>query len=286
MNTDRTYNNHLDSAEPVPFQAFTFSWLIFRLLRLCGIDFSKQTDGNLEVDGNTKKDNRTIDTVRATKCDVEVSKTTDKVQPVKNKKRKKYPKDHYYPPFGKDKIAVIDEFIRGNKHIIYLMIVVAFIVTAYPHAPFLKTAIIMMAFIGLGAISRIWLRVIPFQSLGIELILLFTIISGRLFGPVAGVIVGVTSMVLSAIISDEEPMKLWPAFVAIAIVGHLSGVLTIASISVLGIVLTILYDIIISVIYYFLGSSGAKIILFDVTHITWNYWVFYNVAPWLLLLIA
>lgn len=283
MNTNPKPNNSVNQNGQTSFQSFTFSWLIFKLLKFCGIDFSKQTINNKQMTTKWKG-------IGAITCvtdeDIKVSKTTTNVQPVKGKKSRKHPKDHYYPPLGKDKIAVIDEFIRGNKQIICLMIVIVFIVTAYPHAPFLKTAIIMMAFIGLGAISRIWLRVIPLQSLGIEFILLFTVISGRLFGPVAGVIVGVTSMVLSAAISDEEPMKLWPAFVAIAIVGHLSGTLSIASISVLGIGLTILYDIIISIIYYFLGSSGAKIILFDVTHIIWNYWVFYNIAPWLLLLIA
>lgn len=282
MNTNLKPNNYLDSVnEDTSFQSFTFSWLIFKLLKFCGIDFSKTSMNVAEV-------GKEIEGINATKetKDVEVSKTTDKVPPVKNRKIKKYPKDHYYPPFWKDKIAVIDEFIRSHKTLMYVLTAVFFLIAVLPHTQFIKTATVMIAFIFLGVMSRLWLKYIPLQSLGIELILLFTIISGQLFGPAAGVVVGVISIVLSAAVTDEEPMKMWPAFVAIAVIGHLSGVISIASISVLGIVLTILYDAIVSVIYYFLGSSGAKIILFDITHITWNYWVFYNVAPLVVLVVV
>ena len=267
MNTNPKPNKYLDSVNgDVSFQPYTFSWLIFKLLKFCGIDFTKIA----------------VNTVR----DIEVSKTVDKIQSVNVRKRKKHPKDHYYPPFGKKNIATVDKFIRSNKILMYILTVVFFMIAVLPHTQFLKTATVMIAFIFLGVMSRLWLKYIPLHSLGIELILLFTIVSGKLFGPAAGVVVGVISMVLSAAITDEEPMKMWPAFVAIAVLGHLSGVLSIASISVLGVVLTVIYDVIVSIIYYFLGSSGAKIILFDVTHITWNYYVFYNIAPWLVLVVV
>ncbi|MBW6461925.1 MAG: hypothetical protein K0B07_02670 [DPANN group archaeon] len=288
MNTNFKPNNYLDSVgqnEKTSFQSFTFSWLIFNMLKICGIDFSKTSVNT--ADKNTKSS----DAVCASKetTDFEVSKTETTIEAVKfvkKRKTKKHPKDYYYPPFGKDKIAVIDNFIRSNKILMYILTAIFFRIMVLPHTPFIKTATIMIAFIVIGSMSRIWLKYIPLHSFGFELILLFTIVSGKLFGPGAGLIVGVISMVLSAAITDEEPMKLWPAFVAIAIVGNLSGVLTIASISVLGVTLTVLYDVIISVIYYFLGSSGAKIILFDITHITWNYYMFYNIAPWLVLLVV
>lgn len=143
---------------------------------------------------------------------------------------------------------------------------------------YLKAGIVLISLTALGAISRAWQRFFPVEF-GVELVMLATVISGFAYGAFAGLFVGVVSLILSTILTQEDPGKMWPAFATIGFIGFLAGTLTIANVALWGVIFTVAYDAIITAIYISMGFSIIKTLIFDATHIAFNYFVFYHVAP-------
>jgi|GEM_PF-1172901 len=150
---------------------------------------------------------------------------------------------------------------------------------------YMRAGIVLLSLTAMGAISRAWQRFFPLEF-GIELVMLATVVSGVAYGAAAGLIVGFVSLVLSTLLTQEDPGKMWPAFITIMVIGFLAGTLTIANIAMWGVIFTVLYDAIISVIYISSGHSAIKTFIFDATHIAFNYFVFYNIAPALISFVA
>lgn len=147
---------------------------------------------------------------------------------------------------------------------------------------YMKAGVVLLSLTVMGAFSRAWQRFFPLEF-GIELVMLATVISGVAYGAAAGLIVGVVSLVASTLLTQEDPGKMWPAVGAIAVIGFLAGTLSIANIALWGVIFTVTYDAIITVIYISTGFNIVKTLIFDATHIAFNYFVFYHVAPILVL---
>lgn len=179
-------------------------------------------------------------------------------------------------------IELIRRFAIEHRNVAIL--IVAMLVFGFVLA--FQTAILRIAFlsalIAIGVFSRIHQRFLPTSFIGVELIMLFTVISGRLFGASAGIFVGVMSIFLSTFITGEPIAKMFPPFAAIAVVGYFASAFSSANVSFTGLLLTILYDILISAGYLLSGSNRFKLLVFVVTHIAFNYYVFYNWAPYIL----
>lgn len=169
------------------------------------------------------------------------------------------------------------DFGRHRKEAIALGAIL-FLLSAFFFFSYMKAGVVLLSLTVMGAISRAWQRFFPLEF-GIELVMLATVVSGVAYGAAAGLIVGFVSLVLSTILTQEDPGKMWPAFLTISIIGFLAGTLTIANIALWGVIFTVLYDAIISVIYISSGHSVIKTLIFDATHIAFNYFVFYHIAP-------
>jgi len=179
---------------------------------------------------------------------------------------------------------MLDDANKYKKQLI-IAVAVIFLVLMFLFSSIIKEFFLLVVFIALGAASRMWQKFIPF-SIGAELVMLFTVVAGILFGPFAGLIVGFLSLSISTLVTEEDVSKMWPGFFAIAVVGYLAGTIEITNISTTGLMLTVLYDVMISIIYIATGHSLIKTLIFDATHIAFNYFVFYNLAPFLITLLA
>ena len=150
---------------------------------------------------------------------------------------------------------------------------------------YMRAGVVLLSLAFMGAISRVWQRFFPLEF-GIEFVMLATVISGFTYGAFAGAAVGLISLVASTLLTQEDPGKMWPAFLAISVIGFLAGTLSFANLALWGVIFTVIYDAIISVIYISSGHSAIKTLMFDATHIAFNYFVFYHIAPVLVSIIA
>ncbi|MBI3051049.1 hypothetical protein HYY74_01185 [Candidatus Woesearchaeota archaeon] len=141
-----------------------------------------------------------------------------------------------------------------------------------------KGLLIISFFIGLGAASLQYNRFIR-TSLGIELITIGVVITGRLYGPGVAVFVGFVSLFLGELLSGSLQHKTVVSFIAIVAIGLLTQNFAGASIAAEGIWLIVIYDIIIAPGYLLLGSNPLRTGIFVVTHIAFGIWLFTAVAP-------
>lgn len=163
---------------------------------------------------------------------------------------------------------------------------IIFVVMFILYSSYFKAVFALAFLIAIGAASRVWQRFIPLEF-GVELVMLSTVVSALAYGAFAGAAAGFLALSISTLFTQENPGKMWPSFFVIALMGVFSTALPIENISLLGVVLTVIYDALISIIY--VGFMGARIIntlIFDITHIAFNYFVFFHIAPALLSAIA
>ncbi len=149
-----------------------------------------------------------------------------------------------------------------------------------------KALFLMTAFTALGIISLYYMKYIKL-SLGLELNMLGTVTIGLLYGTVPAIITGVVTLFVAELITERLTHSTVISFLGMAAVGIAIPLFPKEwSITAVGICATILYDVIIIPLYIMLGSSPARSVVFLVTHILFNIWVFSVIAPNLFRVIA
>ncbi len=143
---------------------------------------------------------------------------------------------------------------------------------------FVETLAVMAAFIAAGTFSMIYNRWIK-VSLGFELIMLGMVLTTLAYGRVAGLLVGVVSLFLAEVITERFTHSTFISFIAVFVVVMVAPFFSSMSIVWIGIWMTLLYDAIIVPGYILLGSSIWRSLLFSLTHIVFNAWVFAIIAP-------
>lgn len=189
-------------------------------------------------------------------------------------KRKKDTFD-YISPFTKKFIKPIIDWILKSKFNAVLIITAIVIVVLF--ASIIKQTLIISLLILLGGISKIYQRYIKAQ-VGIEFIMLSTVVTGFIYGSFIGAIVGFSTFSLATYFSGRFSHNLFPSFIMVTIVGMLSPLFN--NVTTAGIVQTLVYDIILGYIYlaWFRGRIH-KILIFTFTHFLWNLYVFIKIAP-------
>ncbi|MBN2454165.1 hypothetical protein JXB11_01325 [Candidatus Woesearchaeota archaeon] len=143
---------------------------------------------------------------------------------------------------------------------------------------YIKGIAVMAALAAIGAVSLLYNRAIR-VSLGIELVMMGTVITGLLYGTIPAAVVGVVSLFFAFLFTAHFTHATFVSFIAIIAVSFLVPVFSGMGITWAGIILTVIYDAIIAAGYLFLGSRVERTILFIATHIAFNVWVFTSVAP-------
>lgn len=150
---------------------------------------------------------------------------------------------------------------------------------------FFLVFLIVLSCILLGALSTLYQR-ITVISLGIDLIVFFTVVAGAAFGPLVGAFVGFSSYFLGQVITNRFNQTTFVSLPAVTLMGLLAGFFASYPIATLGITLTILFDFIIVPIYLLMGSSWFRSTVFVVGHILTNWWLFTTLGePMLSLLV-
>jgi hypothetical protein len=142
----------------------------------------------------------------------------------------------------------------------------------------IKPMLTIICFIALGAASLLYSRFIRI-SLGFELIMLFTVLAGFLYGTGAALFTGLTSMLFAFILSGHFSQGSFVSFIGIIVVCFLIPVFKGTGITGAGILLTLIYDAIIASGYIALGSRIERTVLFVATHVPFNIWAFIAIAP-------
>ncbi|MCK4967871.1 MAG: hypothetical protein KAS12_02345 [Candidatus Aenigmarchaeota archaeon] len=135
----------------------------------------------------------------------------------------------------------------------------------------------MALFIVVGIASRYYQKYLPHLSLGIETCLFGTVMSSLAYGWHAGAFVGIISLTISVFLTEEEASYLPVALLGMAGVAFLASILPITVVNIVfwGVLLTLIYDITTCAVYIHLFRADIfKTIIFIVTHMAFNYFVF------------
>lgn len=169
----------------------------------------------------------------------------------------------------------VDSLVKRKKVLIMLgvLFVIGFFLGSYDKALLIIPMLTILA--SFSMIYNLFIRV----SLGVELVMMATVLCALVYGPVVGIVVGVVSLFFAEVISTKLSYNTFISFIGIAIVGFVASLYSGSNIAMWGIAMTILYDIIIIPIYLLTGSNPTSSFIYVVTHIPWNVWVFLFIAP-------
>lgn len=187
-------------------------------------------------------------------------------------------------PYSVKYIKPLINFISKHKVLSILIFFTSliFLFVLNQFSVLMKNTLILSSLILIGGISNIYQRYIK-AHLGIELIMLSAIIAGYIYGPFVGGVVAFLTFALAMYFEGRFPHTLFVSFILITLVGITASMFKDKSITFAGITLTILYDLILVPVYIaFFRARIPSIMLFAITHIIWNYWVFSTIAPGLL----
>ncbi len=169
----------------------------------------------------------------------------------------------------------LEPLVKRKKALAFLvlLVVVALFLGRYNKALVFIPLLTVIA--SLSMIYNIFFRL----TLGFELILLATVLCSVAYGPVVGAVVGMVSLFCAEFISTKLTYNTFVGIIAIAIIGVISSFHLVENITTWGIAMVVLYDIIIVPGYIITGSSPVSSFIYLVTHIPFNIWIFYYVAP-------
>ncbi len=142
-----------------------------------------------------------------------------------------------------------------------------------------KALLLMAVFTGVGILSLYYMKYVRI-SVGIELVMLGTVIMGLLYGAVPAIITGLAALFIAELITERMTHSTAVSFLGIGIVGLAVPLFPKEwGITAAGIAATLLYDAIIIPLYILLGSSPGRSAVFVITHLAFNVWVFSFIAP-------
>jgi len=169
---------------------------------------------------------------------------------------------------------IIRSFFK-NKLYAVLFFSILFFVSVF--VLFYKTFILLI-FIAIGAFSLIH-TIITRNHIGFELVTLVTIVSSMAYGAATGAIVGVASIVLGLILGKNMDAGIAVSVAGFILIAVVASMFKFSDILVIGIILTIVYDVMQIVFYSLAGSSLFTIFSYFVTHVLINAFVFVSLAP-------
>lgn len=148
--------------------------------------------------------------------------------------------------------------------------------------------IFLVAMIVINLFSSRKLRVLRRSQIGIEMVMFTTVMSGVVYGPVIGAVMGAASMMVDYAFATRFSyfsIVTIPSYAAVGALSHyLSGFM---GITMLGIAMTVAYVIFSnSIICGLMGGHISKSLRFAITDIAFNIFVFTAIAPFVIRLVA
>ncbi|MCK4550341.1 MAG: hypothetical protein KAT91_00125 [Candidatus Aenigmarchaeota archaeon] len=178
-----------------------------------------------------------------------------------------------------EKYAKIYAFLEQHKNSI---IMVVFLLLA---VVFFSNFLVSASFIAVGIASRYYQKYLPHLSLGIETCLFGAVITSLAFGWYTGALVGIISLTISVFLTQEEAHYLPVALAGMAAVAYMASIapITAANLVFWGVLLTVFYDVATCAVYIYVFKADIfKTLIFIVSHIAFNYFVFSTFGSYIL----
>lgn len=145
---------------------------------------------------------------------------------------------------------------------------------------FFRSFFFILMLLIINGVLSFFLRPIKRIPHGIELVMFNTVLASYVYGSKIGAVVGVLSIVTSYIIMGRISLYIITYIPFYALIGYLAYFFNSYPISYVGIVFTIFYSIISSILLTFLFNAKIhKSIFFIITNTIFNYFMFFTIAP-------
>ena len=168
----------------------------------------------------------------------------------------------------------------SNNLLKVILILAAIVIAFVALGQIIKPLFFIAIFLFLSSISLIYNRWVK-TSIGIEFITLSTVMTARVYGGVVGGLVGLVGLTTAEVLGTGFNAKTVISLVGIFIIGLITPFFNGFNVTVAGIILAVIYDVIIIPLYLLAGSRPLSSAVFIVSHLIFNAWLFVYVAPFL-----
>ena len=171
----------------------------------------------------------------------------------------------------------LNKILKDKRKI--LITVVAILLTLLILTKF-RSIFYTILLILLGAFSMIYIRFFRYSHyIAFELCTLATILTTLAYGPHVGVFTGFMSITFGFVISGYFKPQYFVSVLALPSLALIVPLISHLPLWQIGVILTIIYDLVILPLYVVFGSRIVSTIVFFITHVLLNYWVFTTIAP-------
>ena len=158
-------------------------------------------------------------------------------------------------------------------------------------ALFLLSSVKAVVFVGLfvaHALACFFLRTLKNTArIGIELIMVITVLGSFVYGPKTGALLGATAMLMDYALSARFSYFFPVTTTAYALIGLIAGSFSSLGIAAVGIAATVIYNLATSfIIVAFMGGDLGKCVRFGLSNLALNFVLFTAVAPKLLSILS
>ncbi len=143
-----------------------------------------------------------------------------------------------------------------------------------------KSLFITVILIIMGSLSLIHSRYFRYSHhIGVELCILATVLTSLKYGRGIGALTGFLTITSGLILSAKFKPSSFISILVLPLVGLIAPFFNHYPLGFVGIIMTLIYDFIILPLYMLMGSKFLSSLIFFITHVLWNYWIFTIVAP-------
>lgn len=186
----------------------------------------------------------------------------------------------YHHKSQKKDYKEIAKLFFSNKTNLFLSILLGLLLIIFFST--IKDAFIIIFLIALSWVTKFYQRYMMVH-LGIDFIILAIVTTSVAYGPLIGSIVGLISLFLATLWTCKFTPSVMMSFPMIIVIAFFAYAMRDANIIFLGIMLTVMYDLVLESIYLFvLGGRFHRAAIFVSTHILFNVWAFAMLAKPLL----
>lgn len=141
----------------------------------------------------------------------------------------------------------------------------------------------MVIFILLLAIAEIFLAFMlgrfQMQKFGVELVTLISVLGGFVYGAIVGLVLGIVFSILHYLLSQSFGQYLFYSIPMFGLIGFIAGLLPYSNIIFLGIVLSLVYNIITALIGGFASGDFGGELVWSGTDFIMNFILFFLFVP-------
>jgi hypothetical protein len=110
--------------------------------------------------------------------------------------------------------------------------------------------------------------------IGVEAVMFCTVITSITFGPITGAVMGALLMTINYI-GERRFSQYFPLTLLLyAVIGYSAYFFQSVNLVILGLILTVIYNIISTIIVYFFGANMRTVLIFNAVNILFNFFLF------------